>query len=230
VSSKAPKSIQSPLQLFGLFLAWSETALSGGLFATYGIQHWSRYLLMVFMAVGLLLYVLIAGFLLLYLVIKKPYFLFNPSDYDKSVQPMLFGGSGPVLQVTNQKEDVRGNLSVGSRVLDLKSGDKVSGLFLNIWNNGSTSVYIKSVALSWGEESSRIGASITELLFHAYPKNNNPLQPSEPRLFILPISKEEPLFEEAAKQTEDKIWVGVKSSKGEVLRIKGDQVLPLLRQ
>ncbi|MHC4575205.1 MAG: hypothetical protein ACYS76_13920 [Planctomycetota bacterium] len=105
MSSGAAKAIQSPLQLFGLYLAWSETALSAGLFATGGIEHWTRYLLMALMGIGLLIYVAVAGFLLVYLVVKRPHFLFNPSDYDKSVQPMLFGASEPVLQVTNPESD-----------------------------------------------------------------------------------------------------------------------------
>jgi hypothetical protein len=124
---------------------------------------------------------------------------------------------------------MRGKLTAGGRVLDLKSGASVFGFFLEIWNNGSAPVYIKSVGLKWGEEGSKIGATIKELVFFAQPRNDNPLQPGEPRLFVLPFSKETPLFKEIVKQTEDKIWLSVKSAKGEVLRIKGDKILPLLR-
>jgi hypothetical protein len=98
------KAVQSPLQLFGLYLAWTETALAASLFATSSIEHWTKYLLIFVMAAGLLLYVLIAGFLLVYLVVKRPGFLFNPSDFDKSVQPMLFGSAAPKLEVVNPPE------------------------------------------------------------------------------------------------------------------------------
>jgi hypothetical protein len=129
----------------------------------------------------------------------------------------------------SRKENIRGRLSVGGRVLDLKSDFTVFGLFFDVWNHGSIPVYIKSVGLGWGEESAGIGASATELLFYSYPKNDNFLKPGESRLFVLPISKENSLIKEAAKQPEDKIWVSVKSAKGEVLRIKGRQVIPLLK-
>lgn len=98
-SQRSP--VQSPLQLFGLYLAWTESALAASLFATTSIVHWSRYLLIVAMAVGLVVYIGIAGFLLVYLVVRKPAFLFNPSDYDKSVQHMLFGPGVPKLEVNN---------------------------------------------------------------------------------------------------------------------------------
>lgn len=97
-SSSQSVGVRSPLQLFGLYLAWSETALSGSLFATQGLEHWTRYFLIGSMSVGLLAYVGVTSFLLVYLVVKKPGFLFNPSDYDSSVQPMLFGAPGPTIQ------------------------------------------------------------------------------------------------------------------------------------
>lgn len=52
------------------------------------------------MSLGLVAYVGVAGFLLVYLVLKRPAFLFNPSDYDSSVQHMLFS-DGPKLVVKN---------------------------------------------------------------------------------------------------------------------------------
>jgi hypothetical protein len=97
----ADKAVQSPLQLFGLYLAWAETALSASVWATASADHWTRHLLMTAMAVGLLAYVGIAGFLLIYLVVKRPAFLFNPSDFDKSVQHLLFGPGAPQLEVAN---------------------------------------------------------------------------------------------------------------------------------
>ena len=93
------KGVRSPLQLFGLYLAWAESAFAASLFATTGIQHWTRYLLMFVMSFGLIAYVCVAGFLLIYLVTKRPAFLFNPSDYDSSVQHLLFANA-PQLVVT----------------------------------------------------------------------------------------------------------------------------------
>lgn len=102
------KAVQSPLQLFGLYLAWTESALAASLFATSSIDHWTRYLLIFVMAAGLLMYVAIAGFLLVYLVVKRPFFLFNPSDFDKSVQHLLFGPTAPKLEVTIPPQDHQG--------------------------------------------------------------------------------------------------------------------------
>lgn len=99
MQSNPSKAVQSPLQLFGLYLAWAESALAASLFATSSVDHWTRYLLIFVMASGLLVYVLVAAFLIVYLVVKKPAFLFNPSDYDKSVQHMLFGPTAPKLEV-----------------------------------------------------------------------------------------------------------------------------------
>jgi hypothetical protein len=90
-------AVRSPLQLFGLYLAWAESALSAGLFATTGVEHWTRYCLMFMMAFGLGVFVLTVAFLLIYLSIKKPGFLFNPGDYDPAVQPYLFDRPTPVL-------------------------------------------------------------------------------------------------------------------------------------
>lgn len=99
MGNETPKGVRSPLQLFGLYLAWTETALSASLFATTGIDHWTRYLLIAAMSFGLIAYVLVAGFLLIYLAIKRPAFLFNPSDYDSSVQHHLFNASAPKIRV-----------------------------------------------------------------------------------------------------------------------------------
>lgn len=98
------KAVRSPLQLFGLYLAWMESAVAASLMATSSLEHWTRYLLIFVMALGLILYVCIAGFLLVYLVVKRPFFLFNPSDFDKSVQHLLFGPGVPKLEVANPPE------------------------------------------------------------------------------------------------------------------------------
>lgn len=51
------------------------------------------------MSFGLLAYVGVAGFLLIYLAIKRPAFLFNPSDYDSSVQHRLFDIPSPHIRI-----------------------------------------------------------------------------------------------------------------------------------
>ena len=94
----APTGVRNPLQLFGLYLAWAESALSASLFATQNVDHWSRYLMIGSMALGLLAYVGVTGFMLVYLAMHKPGFLFNPSDFDKGVQPMLFGAPPVIVQ------------------------------------------------------------------------------------------------------------------------------------
>ena len=47
------RGVRSPLQLFGLYLAWSESAIAAGLFATVSVEHWTRQLLIAVMAFGL---------------------------------------------------------------------------------------------------------------------------------------------------------------------------------
>jgi len=46
---------------------------------------------MISAAIGLIAYVGTACFIVIYLALKKPQLLFNPSDYDKDVQKYLFG-------------------------------------------------------------------------------------------------------------------------------------------
>lgn len=59
------------------------------------------------MSFGLVAYVGVAGFLLIYLVIKRPPFLFNPSDYDSSVQHLLFSNAPQlVVKTPPQADDV----------------------------------------------------------------------------------------------------------------------------
>jgi len=125
----------------------------------------------------------------------------------------------------SHKENVRGTLSIGGKVLG--PGLTVFGLFLDIWNNGEVPVYIKSVALAWKGQDSQGHDTTTQLMFKPCPEKRGPLQPGEGRSFILPDSP--PHFLEApSKQPEDNLWVSVQSPKGEVLRLKGDEVRPLL--
>src|SRR5262245_22201568 len=93
-----PSTVRSPLQLFGFYLAWMETALAGSLFATEsGTYPQTKSFLMISMGIGAIVFVLTAAFLLIYLTVKKPGFLFNPGDYDPAVQPMLFDRPTPIL-------------------------------------------------------------------------------------------------------------------------------------
>jgi hypothetical protein len=87
------KSVKSPLQMVGFYLAWVESAIGAGLWAVRDVNDWTRTLLIVTMCAIGLLYVAVVAFLPLYLVFKKPHLLFNPSDYTPAVQPMLFGAA-----------------------------------------------------------------------------------------------------------------------------------------
>ncbi|ACL71021.1 hypothetical protein [Halothermothrix orenii] len=111
------KSIKSPLQMAGFYLAWIETALAAGLWPLKGHEELLPVLLYTVVGVA----IAFAGamiFILVYLVIKDPHWLFNPSDYDPSVQDELFDGEhdiGKVGQISNpypgnkgEKKGVRG--------------------------------------------------------------------------------------------------------------------------
>jgi len=127
----------------------------------------------------------------------------------------------------SRKEDIRATLSIGGR--SLQPGTSLFGLFLDIWNNGNAPVYVKSVALAWGDEGRQIGKQTTELIFHPYPVKKEPLQPGEGTSYVLPAPPPN-LLRNATRETEDTVWVSVKSAKGEVLRLKGHAVFPLLAE
>lgn len=86
---KQQPTISSPLHLFGLYLAATEVAFALSLRGT-DVGHWARDLLICAMSLGLVAYITVAGFTLVYLVVHRPELLFNPSDFDKSVQHLLF--------------------------------------------------------------------------------------------------------------------------------------------
>ncbi len=94
------KTIKNPLQLLGFYLGWMETAGAAALFSMTSVNHWTRYFLIFVMGFGIMLYVLVAAYVLIVLVNKTPHFLFNPSDYDKDVQPLLFGGAQAQIKVS----------------------------------------------------------------------------------------------------------------------------------
>jgi hypothetical protein len=83
-------NLKNPLQLLGIYLGWLETAAAVGLFAVNNVNSWPRDFVIFALGFGIISYVLIVGFVNIYLTIRSPHFLFNPSDYAKDVQPYLF--------------------------------------------------------------------------------------------------------------------------------------------
>jgi hypothetical protein len=83
-------SIKSPLQMVGFYLAWIETVLAASF---WPLKENSK--LLVVLLYGMvsiaLIFALAMIFILVYLVRNNPHWLFNPSDYDPSVQEELFG-------------------------------------------------------------------------------------------------------------------------------------------
>jgi hypothetical protein len=131
----------------------------------------------------------------------------------------------------SRKEKIKGELSIGSKLLKpFNANITVHGLFLNISNHGNTSVYIQNVSLMWGEKKlKKIDSQTTALNFITYPETKEPLKPGEKREYILNYQKGfEHIFREASKQPVEKIWISIKSGKGEILRLKGDKVKYLI--
>ncbi len=83
------KAIKSPLQMAGFYLAWIETALAASLWPLKENQILLRVLLFAVIGIAILFAVTVV-FILVYLVRREPHWLFNPSDYDPSVQDALF--------------------------------------------------------------------------------------------------------------------------------------------
>jgi hypothetical protein len=121
----------------------------------------------------------------------------------------------------SHKEDIRGTLSIGGKVLE--PGNIVIGLFLDIWNNGKVPVYIKSVALTWGDEGPKIGNTLFAFEFKEYPPQKGPLQPGDGMKYVLPCLNQN-LLSKASEQPAGKVWVSVKSQTKEVLRLQGDDL------
>ncbi|QTL99705.1 hypothetical protein GM661_17965 [Iocasia frigidifontis] len=83
------KFIKSPLQMVGFYLVWIETALAASLWPLKG--HDELLVILLYAVVGIaLIFSLAMVFVLIFLVLKEPRWLFNPSDYDPSVQDELF--------------------------------------------------------------------------------------------------------------------------------------------
>jgi len=83
------KSIKSPLQMAGFYLAWIETALAASLWPLKEQEHLLGVLLYAVVGIAVI-FSLAMVFMLVYLVLNNPRWLFNPSDYDPSVQNRLF--------------------------------------------------------------------------------------------------------------------------------------------
>ena len=85
--------------MVGFYLAWVESALAVGLWAIRGLEHWTRTLLIIVLCLVAVGFAVAVVFVLIYLAVRQPHFLFNPSDYAPSVQPLLFGERTPTLKV-----------------------------------------------------------------------------------------------------------------------------------
>lgn len=84
------KSIKSPLQMAGFYLAWIETVLAVSFWPLKGYDYLVKVLLFTIVGIAVI-FALAVVFVLVYLAYKNPHWLYNPSDYDPSVQDELFG-------------------------------------------------------------------------------------------------------------------------------------------
>ena|SRR6056297_2081869 len=108
------KAIKSPLQMTGFYLAWIETALAASFWPLKDNQLLLQILLFAVVAIALIFAVTMV-FILIHLVRKEPYWLFNPSDYDPSVQDALFEHDHSVSLVENSKSNDTSRKSVTCR-------------------------------------------------------------------------------------------------------------------
>ncbi len=99
------KSIKSPLQMAGFYLAWIETALAASFWPLKGNDNLLAVLL--YSVIGIaIIFALAVVFILIYLVLKEPRWLFNPSDYDPSVQDELFRHDHSISDATTALAEV----------------------------------------------------------------------------------------------------------------------------
>jgi hypothetical protein len=96
----------NPIQILGLFIFGIEIILSSALWAIkdLNIRYASEFLIFC-IGIGLILYLSITGFLVIYLAIKKPQYLYNPTDYNIDTHKSLFGQEQLEI-VTVNNEDV----------------------------------------------------------------------------------------------------------------------------
>ena len=119
------------------------------------------------------------------------------------------------------EELVKGSLSI--TVVPRVPRENVLALQVEIYNDGQVPVYIKSVALTWGDEGPELGNATSELMFIEHPPKRYPLQPGEGSKYVLP-SMFPQILSKASKHPKDKVWVSVKSEKKEILKLQGDDL------
>jgi hypothetical protein len=121
----------------------------------------------------------------------------------------------------SKKPKIKGVLSFGASI-----EHQYPFIQLDLHNSGQVPVFIKEVALCWGNrKSKKAGDTITSYYFQSNWDKNRPLEPGQGCEFFLERTIPH-LFDKFAEQPEDKIWVSVKSPKGELLHIAGRDVLP----
>jgi len=99
------KAIKSPLQMAGFYLAWIETALAASFWPLKNNEILLKVLL--FSVVGIaIIFAATMVFILIYLVRKEPHWLFNPSDYDPSVQDALFEHDHTLSQANTVRKQI----------------------------------------------------------------------------------------------------------------------------
>ncbi len=119
------------------------------------------------------------------------------------------------------EERVKGSLSI--TVVQIEPRENVTALQLEIYNDGQVPVYIKSVALTWGDEGPELGNTTFALNFKEYPPKRSPLQPGEGTKYVLPSIFPQ-MLSKASNQPKDKVRVSVTSERKEVLKLQGDDL------
>jgi hypothetical protein len=114
--------------------------------------------------------------------------------------------------------------------LSIRIGFGAPAPSLCVWvtNTGRLPVYVCEVTLAWGRDTGRIGDEVTALDLQPQPAAKGPIQVGDGRLFLLPWVLPKPLLEQAAKEHPRRVWLSIKSPKGEMLRLKGKKVQPYL--
>ena len=109
---------------------------------------------------------------------------------------------------------------------------------LDIWNPGRTPICLKKVQLLWGRENKESRETISKLGFLPFDASRgvalpstseDPIHECEGRSFILPPLPPS-MMQRAASQPEDLVWIAIETPEGEISRLHGDQILPLLNR
>ena len=97
------KSIKSPLQMAGFYLAWIETVLAASFWPLKGRD--ALITVLFYTVVGIaVIFALAVVFILVYLARYNPHWLYNPSDYDPSIQDELFEHDSSMSEATQEIE------------------------------------------------------------------------------------------------------------------------------